>query len=427
MFEGAQSAEIPKELRLRSLGLHAMVVEEAALFSILASCPNLRELRLTALKHSRIIRPTANLGQVHLVTFTGAFFRRLAAVCPRINCLDITTMYSLHSYGFQGLTKEALEEALALFPCLAETTLVGDDACPKIFETLDSYLRNTLTTLEITGAARTNVGNYLHAYLCDSPHLLHLKAPYVDVPNSCFDLEGILRGGRYIYQRKLAGSHDVEIVVVTGARASTYGRSKKRKIWACRNLRTLDLRCHRDDDADAEENSRMIFSYLSKVCPQLEHLTIRRSPLMKRDLKWIKKYMTLIQKLKMVAFLLPSRHSRFSQIESATPFRNTLSSSRKDDVFPVTGIGYPSNARNVQETGVDHIVDGVDMRHVGRVEDVIEHAAKRFTDSACCWPQLEFLQVSSQESCTFPHQRSVVKWIKVYRPAVEVVWGSSSE
>ncbi|KAF9964907.1 Coatomer subunit delta [Mortierella alpina] len=459
MYEGAQSTELPEKLRLRSLGLDGMAIEDAALFSLLVSCPNLGELKLTALKHAgNIVRrrdQSATPRQEHLVTFTEKFFRRLAAICPRISCLDVSTIGDSRSHEILGPTKQAMEEAFALFPCLTQTTLVGADTCPVIFEALDRCLRNTVTTLELTGQARTNVGSYLHAYLCHSPHLLHLKAPDVDVSNSCFDLEGILSPcGRYTYLRRTTTFHDAENPDVTGTRANTYGRASQRTIWACRNLRTLDFRCQRNQDSDTAENSRMIFSYLSKVCPQLEDLTLRRrwlslslhtgfcllsrlqklqrlvlitsrvNPLIERDLTWISKYMTTAQKVLMVALLLPHEDSKSSQIRSTTPFRNMPPAGPmdlKDSALPFTGRECQSTVRSDQAAGVDYIVGGVDMRDVGRVHDVFQHARQRFADSTCCWPQLQFLQVSSQESSSFPQQDANSIWRLASPRHVEVL------
>ncbi|KAF9955609.1 hypothetical protein BGZ72_003591 [Mortierella alpina] len=460
MYEGAESTRLPEELRLRSLCLDQVTIEEAALFTILASCPILEELRLTALKNVSDRNPPGTPEQEHLLAFTRPFFRRLAALCPRIRILDVSTDGDFFLRNLKGPTGRTLKEMFTLFPCLTETILVGRDTCPEIFKALDSHLCNTVTVLEITGIARTSAGDHLHAYLCDSPHLLDLKAPKVDFSSVWLDLEGILsQSGRHEYRqvsRTFSDLHDyAEERYIAAARASDYGRPGKKKIWACRNLRTLDLMFYQNEDCDAEDSSRMIFSYLSKVCPQLEDLTIRRKwldlslpagfcllsrlqklrrlrlitsqikPLVKRDLAWISKYMTPGQKLKLMAALAPYRLPRFSQIYSATPFRYIpLGGQRslRDRILTSSERGRQSIAQSDQDAGVDYILDGIDMRGLGRLQDVVQHATKRFVDSTCCWPQLEFLQVSPSEHSSFIHGGAVGKWIKAFRPAVEVVY-----
>ncbi|KAF9930448.1 hypothetical protein BGZ67_005817, partial [Mortierella alpina] len=273
MYEGTQATELPEELRLRSLGLHGMAMEDAALLNVLRSCPNLEDLRLTALRDARQAKRRNNTPaipeQEYLVAFTKHFFQRLAAFCPRIHSLDLST-YEEH-FQVKGLTNQELIEAFSLFPYLRRTALVARSVSVDILNTLNTHLPNTLTTLEIVNGVFTReVGDILHGYLCDSHHLLHLKAPTIQVSNTWFDLEGILTRCGY-YRRKRATLNNPKDVT-----DASYVNASKRKIWACRRLRSLDLKFDRSDDSSSEENSRMIFSYLSKVCPQLEDLTIRR-------------------------------------------------------------------------------------------------------------------------------------------------------
>ncbi|KAF9291095.1 hypothetical protein BGZ68_005191 [Mortierella alpina] len=410
MYEGTQVTGLPEELRLRSLGMDGMAVENEALFSVLRSCPNLENLQLTALKDAKQIErrhdDSSTHEQLRLVVFGKPFFQRLVAFCPKIHSLDLST-YDNH-FQLKGPTNQELVEAFSLFSGLKKTSLVGRSVSLDIFNTLSTYLHDTLTTLEIVdGLFSREVGDFLHGYLCDSPHLLHLKAPAIRFSNMWFDLEGILT--RYGYYRgewtALNNPNDVT--------DASYANASKRMIWACRNLRSLDLRFDRSDDSSAEENSRMIFSLTIRV--------IRRGQLKRRDLAWISDYMTPGQKLEMLVCSALYSFSRFSRIYPRTPFGNgslTGKSSTENTVLPIAECTGKKDA----EAGADYMVDGIDMRGLGRVQDVVNHATQRLKNSDQCWPHLEYLEISSEEYGCFRHEGQAEMWIKAYQPAVEVVF-----
>ncbi|KAF9291094.1 hypothetical protein BGZ68_005190 [Mortierella alpina] len=444
MHQGTKSIGLREELRLRSLGLDGMAIENVALFSVLRLCPNLEDLQLTGLRDSRQVKrcydDSATPEHVHLVVFGKPFFQRLVAFCPRIHSLDLST-YDNH-FRLKGPTNQELIEAFSLLPGLKKTALLAKNVSLDILNTLSAYLHNTLTTLEIVdGVFTRDVGDILHGYLCNSPNLLHLKAPTVQVTNAWFDLEGILTGCGY-YRRKWTTLNNPKDFT-----DASYANASKRKIWACRHLRTLDLKFDRSDDSSSQANSRMIFSYLSKVCPQLEDLTIRRrwinlslhvgfcllsrlqklrrltilgerrGPLKRRDLAWISEYMTPAQKLEMLVCSVPYSFSKFSRIYPRTPFGNAsvVGKSSMENTIAECGGKKDSEARP------DYMVDGIDMRGLGRVQDVVHHATQRLMNSDRCWPHLEYLEISSEEYGCFPHEGPAEMWIKAYRPATEVV------
>ncbi|KAF9562845.1 hypothetical protein EC968_005074, partial [Mortierella alpina] len=445
MYKGTQSTELPEELRLRSLGLDGMAIEDAALNDVLRSCPNLEDFQLTALRDIRQAKPfnrdSATPSQEHLVVFSRRFFQRLVAFCPRIHSLDLSICED--HFQAKGLTNQQLTEAFSLFPCLKKTTLVGRSVSVDILRTLNTYLHNTLTTLEIVNGVFTKeIGDALHGYLCDSPHLLHLKAPMIQVSNTWFDLEGVLTRCGYYRRKWETVNHPND------ATDASYANAIERKIWACRRLRTLDLKFDRSDDSSAGENSRMIFSYLSKVCPHLEDLTIRRKwmnlslhgglcllsrlqklrrltvlvvrrgRLKRRDLAWISEYMTPAQKLEMVVFSVPYSFSSLSRIYPRTPFGKISTAGKKD--AEKTDVHNNEGSKSYSEAGADHMVDGIDMRGLGRVQDVVKHATQRLMNSSRCWPHLEFLEISSEEYGCFGDEGPAEMWIKRYRPAAEV-------
>ncbi|KAK3806221.1 MAG: hypothetical protein JOS17DRAFT_767662 [Linnemannia elongata] len=148
------------------------------------------------------------------------------------------------------------------------------DLCPRMtdwmvsavhFTTtlIDRLPQDVLTTLEIIGADC----KYLHTYLCTATHLQHLRAPRTRFPYEHMD----------IHLRSTEGFPHTG-----GVRGSGYGGVEHRsvqdvaatvsKVWACRGLLTLKLAIsHMSNQPQA---SRIVFGYISRVCPRLRDLEI---------------------------------------------------------------------------------------------------------------------------------------------------------
>ncbi|KAH7059958.1 hypothetical protein BKA57DRAFT_498972 [Linnemannia elongata] len=159
------------------------------------------------------------------------------------------------------------------------------DLCPRMTEwmvsavhftttLIDRLPQDVLTTLEIIGADC----EHLHTYLCTATHLQHLRAPRTRFPYEHMD----------IHHRSVEG-----FPYTGGVRGSGYGGVEHRsvqdvaatvsKVWACRGLLTLKLAVsHMSNQPQA---SRIVFGYISRVCPRLQDLEICGPEGMRMDRK----------------------------------------------------------------------------------------------------------------------------------------------
>ncbi|KAF9926793.1 hypothetical protein BGZ67_007915 [Mortierella alpina] len=204
------------------------------------------------------------------------FLVRIARSCPKLHTFHL-------SLQTRRLTKGHLKTMLTEFTRLQHWSFVTRDvASPPILPllhdrtlsssslTVNALLSNRMTTLEIRNAGLTDgfqmtagpdgwststLSRALHDFLCTTPTLRHLIAPTVTYYTEYMDLNRVLVGSR--------DSHP------------DTPRSDGR-FWACRALETLHLEIRARYEADTLHHSRVIFGYLSKCCPQLVDLQIRR-------------------------------------------------------------------------------------------------------------------------------------------------------
>ncbi|KAG0340119.1 hypothetical protein BG000_000668 [Podila horticola] len=186
-------------------------------------------------------------------------------------------------------------------------------------------------------------------------------------------------------------------------------KDRPRKIWACRNLRTMDVIFGRKPrDSDSLENSRMIFSYLSKVCPDLEDLTVRysqlrlehggglcllarlhrlqrlvlvqsaRPNLKSKDLEWLTRQFSTSMRVKLYAVAIGIAADEPMHVEQLAPFK----------LSPM----HPIQGSHGQED-LDYVVGGVDMRNMGRMADITELIKERKIKKWICWPLMEEMDV----------------------------------
>lgn len=147
---------------------------------------------------------------------------------------------------------------------------------PRELETLP----NVVTRLELSWADRVILDNLpckfknqwstprlLHQYLCASPHLLHLRTMQIQ-----YMIEGMDLGRRASFRNLSTNDYY----------AWTYRQSQESirpGIWACQKLRVLEMEVPDHNDGDIQLSSpvlsRVLFGYLSRVCPKLEEVDVR--------------------------------------------------------------------------------------------------------------------------------------------------------
>ncbi|KAG9072934.1 hypothetical protein KI688_000715 [Linnemannia hyalina] len=169
-------------------------------------------------------------------------------------------------------------KVIDLCPEATEWSLRPYDIHPTILQELGS-LPNVITTLELprpyshhqeSCVSNTSVHNnpsILHHFLCTSPHLVHLKNMYLNV----MQFEGM-----DIHRRSPFGDLDRRSKYRYADTAVTSPDSITPGIWACRGLESLyiNLHGHEEDGLRSPVHSRIIFGYISIVCPNLTALQI---------------------------------------------------------------------------------------------------------------------------------------------------------
>ncbi|CAO3566009.1 unnamed protein product [Mortierella alpina] len=485
---------LPMRKTLRSLSLGNMAIEEVTLLQLLATCPNLESLRLQALQGSasitRLDTTVIAISEDRLVSYSKkAFLEQLAHQCPLLNSLHLSKS-APYQWRVTRLSNPQLAMILEMFPKLKELSLPGCDFTSATFKTLMTMktcniLRNALTSLEIVGYGyMKGLENSLHEFLCEAPHLLHLKAEDISFPRAWFDLEGILDRNEKISQTKddLWG-YPHPTTDESDRPDYQLMESMNRKIWACRHLRTLHLEFDQRGYGDvcSVETSRMIFGYISKVCPRLEDIRIRRSSLnltlegglclltrlerlrrlvivtdeecsmVQQDIEWISREMTPELNTKMVKLATQYAATESKTLRVRTPFINSVSwthtlqqrfrnPSGSPPLFAAqtngssisgnmsSSIGSSrrthssagsSSEPNDVVNGSEFMISGVDMRHLGRGRDILDLFISASSSLDCCWRDMEYFEIKFLRNCYHGERLPLAEWVKAYRPEIE--------
>ncbi|KAF9968211.1 hypothetical protein BGZ70_005892 [Mortierella alpina] len=246
----------PTIFPLRSLSLQSAFVRQSDLEELLSMTPRLYELKLINLLRGHASNLQYNRSRLieHIETLN----------------LPLTSFHL--SYDVWGLMHDEVQEPfMPLKDQLLEWSFWGQELKPRICRDLCSH-PNYITSLEIlsnqwTYGSITKDG--LHNFLCASPHLLHLKVPQLFFPLQRLDLHYV---------------DDVPLIdhrLRFNFRYSPPPRNLciEPGVWACRRLKTLHMGFHRHGDVSigAPVHGRILFGYLSKVCPDLQDLQIRMS------------------------------------------------------------------------------------------------------------------------------------------------------
>lgn len=154
-----------------------------------------------------------------------------------------------------------------------------------------AHVQNTITYLEIACLPRSGMDIYviknawhsraseiglvhsgLHTFLCSAPLLLHLKTDLVWCSAEWLDLFPESNLHSFKHTADAAGRNSDR----SGVSNTTTDRSPR--VWACRDLQTLVLSFTLSDGNHGRQltapASRVVFGYLSRVCPKLKQLYI---------------------------------------------------------------------------------------------------------------------------------------------------------
>ncbi|KAK3820804.1 MAG: hypothetical protein J3R72DRAFT_32864, partial [Linnemannia gamsii] len=232
-------------LPLRSISFGNACFSQASLESLLEVTPHLKYLQLCNLRlqgsegdydWSRLYKCLVSLGlQLHSIHFS--IFGRPAAED----------------------SEEVREKVLMICPQATEWAFRSSDLTPILKHCLQE-LPNYVTTLNLVkdSVNLPKKALALHQYLCESRHLLHLKAGQSFCLIERMDLHG-------------------RWMALPDSEERSYLQPG---VWMCRQLQTLQIEIHNlvtPINLSSTVRTRVLFGYISRVCPNLRELEIWES------------------------------------------------------------------------------------------------------------------------------------------------------
>ncbi|KAF9146330.1 hypothetical protein BG015_011628, partial [Linnemannia schmuckeri] len=276
-FSIMDRSDVQKSMtRLRTCSLYNMTITLPALRGILQVSPQLSKLVLARCRH--LVRP----GQT--VTFFDdrpasslnhtAFIIRLVGE----HCANLKSFHLSISRGSgYGLNIPEAISILDTFPHMEECNLTDQDIDPVLLKSLSTVVNRitALNLLPIQSTTSYTHGIPLREILCTFEHLIHLRAPTATYYIEDMDLNGVQEQLREIWYRNRG---------YVGYRTQSTPCIRKddpaiarQYIWACRGLRTLHMTVgYHDSDSNSTDTALIIFGFLSRMCPQLQDLHLKR-------------------------------------------------------------------------------------------------------------------------------------------------------
>ncbi|KAF9348200.1 hypothetical protein BGX26_000375, partial [Mortierella sp. AD094] len=401
--------------KVESIILKGGQIEQAIMETILSRCPELLVLKMVEVVQVRSVAEPIN---------RAGFFTKIAASCPKIrhfhfsiqdqsmSVVDAQTLSRMFSAkvnsptpDLSGHNEQHQNQSSHPRPQLDLDTIsvldkdIKSDISPTLLApTLDSSFANTITTLEIMPARDRMQCSYisraLHSFLCSAPSLLHLLAPTVPYFAEYLDLQGPTFADGFYYPRSCAP-----------ARLVSNTHFLKKEIWACRQLRTLQIKFISRDMADhaGAENARIMFGYISKVCPNLRELAIDRKEL-KLNFEGgfcLLSRLRYLQRLTILTWTKTKLEKKDLGWMARSPVREMSLRSNKKIRTEWNGASGFSSAFTRKNSVDSYSDDGVpprdltiqDVENIGSIAHLKEcrnQLARNIHDEGC-WPMLEFL------------------------------------
>ncbi|KAF9159631.1 hypothetical protein BGX21_002969 [Mortierella sp. AD011] len=347
-----QERRLAGNLRLKRFHLKDVLVKESTFMAIMDASPALYELKIQTLDVKPLAQPSPDVQEQEpeeewVSCDRLEFIQEIGYQYPQLTSVHFTR-------AFYSYSNSRIRTILQSFPRASRWVIGWRDLPDGILRDLNKCIEiprnsqllpiicsapevyiNHLTSLDIVPSSdwTPRWGNALHDFLCSSPHLEHLRAGTIEYYIENLDLNGLLptsegnfatfeddnderrgspRGGTQPGHTAQHSDNDNPASIST---------SKPRKIWACRNLKTLHLDFtrqtqHRHHHAlrrsfastssvftftasssnsssssrfninsssskskiihdNSPKLSRIVFGYIARVCPRLQDLLIR--------------------------------------------------------------------------------------------------------------------------------------------------------
>ncbi|KAF8949124.1 hypothetical protein BGZ47_010627 [Haplosporangium gracile] len=266
-----EAGELQGPYKLDTLSLYMVCISQDSIETTVSNCPALKSLSLIDLIDPPLsihgTNTATTITPIELTTATATAVERIdkqrlittiGESCPNLR--------HFHCSANQG--QRAMVSPMSLFTNLRSLGLPAQTICPELVTIIQCYT-SVLTLLRIEGVSDSNVelSESLHRYLCSTAalHLKQLDAPYVNLDDRVLNLKVTI------------SPTPVTLLTAINAPLPTTLITPD-KIWACRDLISLNISFGTQDNAarNLAESSRIIFGYISQVCPRLQHLKICR-------------------------------------------------------------------------------------------------------------------------------------------------------
>ncbi|KAF9903081.1 hypothetical protein EC991_004255 [Linnemannia zychae] len=258
----SEQEEQPRSLPLQSLILQGLHVDFSQIRNLLSHTPRLKELKLIDMA----------MGWPYV----------WSPLFSYLQTLPIKLESTHFSYNNRATQQQEIETLRVLQPQTPEWSLWGLDVQRSLLQSLEQS-SNVVTKLELHWSNRPQSYNsachgpdvslapgLIHKFLCNSPHLVHLK-----IMKSAFSIHNMDLFGRRTFGDLATGNGTV--TDYTDPDIGIRPESGRPGIWQCRNLKTLqfEINAHLDVVPFSDPvQSRILFGYISRVCPNLEDLHI---------------------------------------------------------------------------------------------------------------------------------------------------------
>ncbi|KAF9151978.1 hypothetical protein BG015_005949 [Linnemannia schmuckeri] len=381
-------AQVPMT-RLRTCILYKMMVTIPALKVFLETCPRLSELILINIfRFNRADHRFIQLGDHQpIIDLIGTH-------CPTLKKLH----FSAHD---KALTDLEVTSILGHFPNFEEYSFSIRDAGPALLAGLRTVIANRVTTLNLLAIQvhQSTCLPTLRDILCTFIHLIHLRAPSMEYYHEDMDVNDV-RGQIHARWNPSRFRHQA---------AMTEGPNGQ-YIWACRGLRTLHMTVGgRSGDTNSSYNALIMFGFLSRQCPQLQELHLRRTMV---DLSF-KGGLCLLTRLQELERVKITTGSDYELDEQALFWLRTTPSTIDRIHYPLLKLKtkrdchnwvhrLPGTATSVRACWNRIIEDGqrvgVDLNNVGLREDLFEWMGERYGSLKLpTWPKLQFFSIETKE------------------------------
>ncbi|KAG9069709.1 hypothetical protein KI688_009031 [Linnemannia hyalina] len=298
-----QESEPTNVLALRELVLERTSFYLNSLEALLCFTPHLNTLRLIELKLYSGMNPSPlGDGQRRLIAFLQDPQFPQGQILPlRSYTFSLASIIRVTSTAasIANVEQEIKHAQSELCQDANEWTFFTPGLSLPLLKFLEEEVQNVVTTLELRNNDLDGFSPapVLHRYLCASPNLLHLRAEGTLYLVELLDIHG---------RMEMASSSITSQGGVATPRGRGTGATRARVeasnipigppgIWACKNLQTLHIYFGSSSDigpfsrATAEPSpvsrkisSRIVFGYLSRVCPRMHDLRIRAT----EHLRW---------------------------------------------------------------------------------------------------------------------------------------------